>query len=114
MPSADADVVKGQAARVLDLLIQSGENASKAADQIARALKAGRVTGAGRIKASTIINWRNRHKEGAGADGVNALSLGHFTGEIPAMAGHTPKEQAEWILRNLRGAPAIKATRKSR
>lgn len=114
LPSAGADVVKGQAARVLDLLILSGEEASEAARRIARALQAGGVIGAGRITASTIKNWRNRHKEGVGADGVNSLSLSHFTGEIPAMAGQSPKEQAEWILRNLRNAPAIKATRKSR
>ncbi|MDE8344177.1 MAG: hypothetical protein POG24_10205 [Acidocella sp.] len=114
LPSTAEDVVKGQAAHALDLLIQSGESASNAASQIARALKAGGVAGAARIDGRTIINWRNRHKQGAGADGVSVVSLSHFTGEVPAMAGQSPKEQAEWILRNLRGAPATKATKKSR
>jgi hypothetical protein len=114
LPSAEVDIVKGQAARVLDLLIQSGEDVSSAAAKIARELRASRVTGADKINAETIKNWRNRHREGADADGVTVVSLRHFTGELPAMAGQSPKEQAEWILRNLRNAPAIKETKKSR
>jgi hypothetical protein len=100
------DVIKGKAARVLDLLIQTGVNRDEAALSIARILNNAEVRGAKRQSARTIINWRNRCSEGPGA--VSGVTLAHFRDPMPAEAGTSAAEQATYLIRELQSSPVIR------
>jgi hypothetical protein len=103
------DIVKGKAARALDLLIQAGESRGEAARSVAQALDKASVRGVKGRSPRTIINWRIRCGEGPGA--VSAVALAHFRDPLPAEAGASAAEQAVYLLRELRTAPVIREPR---
>jgi hypothetical protein len=103
------DIIKGKAARVLDLLIQAGTSEDEAGRSVARVLDNAGVRGAKRMSASTIINWRNRCNEGPGA--VSGITLAHFRDQMPGEAGNSAAEQAAYLNRELQSAPVIRKPR---
>jgi hypothetical protein len=113
---AAIDMIKGFAARAVDELCQSGTPLTKAAEQVADALrKASRrerstqeppgQKGFGRITAGTVRNWRARIMEGAGP-GASDLAILHYKEPLPVAAGGTPKQRGEFLLKVLRDRAA--------
>jgi hypothetical protein len=100
------DIIKGKAARILELLIQGGAQRDEAATRISRTIKRSKVRGHTKVTPTTIIKWRERCNEGEGT--MSAVTLAHFSGQLPPEAGAAPTEQAEYLIRELQSAGIIR------
>lgn len=87
----------GFAARALDELVTSGAAVNDAARTVCECMRKGRAIGWQAIKPATIKNWRNRCREGEGAD-IAPLAIKHFREPLPRGMGATAAIRGQNLL----------------
>ena len=100
------DIVKGKAARLMALLIQEGRPRREAASLVANTLKSNQVRGAGKVTPAKIENWLERCQ---GHSAMSDVTLAHFRASLPPEAGTSAASQADYLIRELRHSPIIRA-----
>jgi hypothetical protein len=99
------ELVIGYAGRAMEELILADYERAKAAAMVANALRA---SGYNKVTAKTVEKWRDRCREGLGAD-ISDDAVTHFR-DLPAEYGSAPAERATNLLKALRNAKALLGT----
>lgn len=100
-----ATMIQGIAARTLSEFIEARVPPREAARRIAHALNAASRRGMGKITGATVINWRDRLKQGPGP-GAPDIAVDHYRAALPLGMGETPLARAENLLVVLRDRSA--------
>ena len=93
--------VMGLTAKAMTELMRSGVARDDAAQQAARAAKAGRCAGHGKIDAAMVKGWRDRLEQGP-APGTPNWALARYNAPYPSSITPDPRVRAEFLLTLLR------------
>lgn len=102
--------IEAIAARAMDELVEAGVELPDASAKVCKVIRAGNLPDSDKCEPKTVARWRERMKAGvAGKEKVPQGILDRWQAPLPAEAGETAAQRAEWLLNLLRDPRAGRA-----